>query len=357
MRERYTRELKRFKSTDNGIKQECPPDAATANISWSLFDEMSFLYDHVKLRKTRYTFEKIIKSDPIMIEEQLVDQNTSEATTAGQVYAKFKVQSVDGSDGESRILVNEDYKDYSQLQTVNRKSETVDIKCHDSYVIINECADINSGRGGGEGDEHEIVVAEEGDEEEEAEEDEEEEEFLTDEPHHHQTVVSSGHRIILTAPRDNTPSPQPLPPPPSLHHHSTGGNAASVVAESSMHHSMHHKSLKRKHNGTLANPTTTTTTMTIEPADHAEIVSVHQHNTSHGSSSAAMIHHVQPMQQQQQTLIGPTATMHTVHQDDNDFFGSAVSGSLRQLSRLYNIKAKVEIYKVLEKFIEMEDRK
>lgn len=144
MRERYTRELKRFKSTDTGIKQECPPDAVTANVSWSLFDDMSFLYDHVKLRKTRYTFEKSIKpdnsSDPIMIEDQLVDQNTSEATTAGQVYAKFKVQSVDGSDGESRILVNEEYKDYSQMQTVERKKQnpqqtTSHINANNKYRI------------------------------------------------------------------------------------------------------------------------------------------------------------------------------------------------------------------------------
>lgn len=360
MRERYTRELKRYKSTDSGNKQGCPPDAATANVSWSLFDEMSFLYDHVKLRKTRYTFEKSIKTeasgeaDPIMCEDQHIDQNTCEATTAGQVYAKFKVQSVDGSDGESRILVNEDYKDYAQLHSVERKIFPIasDTKFHDSYVIINHCADITSGPG----DEHEVVVAEEGEEEEEEEEqqqeDEEVEEFLTEETHHQQHhVASAGPRIILTAPRDNTPSPQALPPPPMMHHHVMGNTVTTAVP-------MHiQKSLKRKHSSTMSNPTTT---MTIDPADHSEIVSVHHHNgatlvATGQATGVPHIHHVASMQQQQQqpaTLIGTP-----VSQDDNDFFGSAVSGSLKQLSRLYNIKAKVEIYKVLEKFIEMEDHK
>lgn len=349
MRERYTRELKRYKSTDTGIKQECPPDAATANVSWSLFNDMSFLYDHVKLRKTRYTFEKSIKvtdgNEATMCDEhQLIDQNTSDATTAGQVYAKFKVQSVDGSDGESRILVNEEYKEYSQLQSVDRKDEATEIKCHESYVIINHCADISSGAN----DEHEVVV---GEDVEDEEEEEEEEEFLTDETHHHQQAASSsGHRIILTAPRDNTPSPQPMPPPPLIHHHGSLANSTITVNGGTTMR----KSLKRKGDPLLMSPTTTT--MTIDPADHSEIVSVHHSGV--GGASASHIHHVTPMHQNATMISGGGGTPTSMQQqDDNDFFGSAVSGSLRQLSRLHNIKAKVEIYKVLERFIELEDRK
>ena len=41
--------------------------------------------------------------------------------------------------------------------------------------------------------------------------------------------------------------------------------------------------------------------------------------------------------------------------DGNDFFGKSIAGSLRQFSRLNNIRAKTEICKVLEKFIMMEE--
>ncbi|CAO1404461.1 unnamed protein product [Diamesa tonsa] len=41
--------------------------------------------------------------------------------------------------------------------------------------------------------------------------------------------------------------------------------------------------------------------------------------------------------------------------DGNDFFGKSIAISLRQLTRLNNIRAKTEICKVLEKFIMMEE--
>lgn len=41
--------------------------------------------------------------------------------------------------------------------------------------------------------------------------------------------------------------------------------------------------------------------------------------------------------------------------DGNDFFGKSIAVSLKQLTRLNNIRAKTEICKVLEKFIMMEE--
>lgn len=41
--------------------------------------------------------------------------------------------------------------------------------------------------------------------------------------------------------------------------------------------------------------------------------------------------------------------------DGNDFFGKSIADSLKQLTRLNNMKAKTEICKVLEKFIMMEE--
>lgn len=43
--------------------------------------------------------------------------------------------------------------------------------------------------------------------------------------------------------------------------------------------------------------------------------------------------------------------------DEHDMFGQAVAASLRQMNRLHTIKAKVEIYRVLEKFVEIEESK
>lgn len=40
---------------------------------------------------------------------------------------------------------------------------------------------------------------------------------------------------------------------------------------------------------------------------------------------------------------------------EDEFFCNSVACSLRKMSRLHNMKAKVEIYKVLEKFVEMEE--
>lgn len=41
--------------------------------------------------------------------------------------------------------------------------------------------------------------------------------------------------------------------------------------------------------------------------------------------------------------------------DEDDFFCNAIACSLKKLSRLHNIKAKVEIYKILEHLIEAEE--
>ena len=43
-------------------------------------------------------------------------------------------------------------------------------------------------------------------------------------------------------------------------------------------------------------------------------------------------------------------------QSEDDLFCSGVACSLKKLSRLHNIKAKVEIYKVLEKFVTLEEK-
>lgn len=44
-----------------------------------------------------------------------------------------------------------------------------------------------------------------------------------------------------------------------------------------------------------------------------------------------------------------------IRNDEDDFFCNSVACTLRKLSRLHNIKAKVEIFKVLETFIEQEE--
>lgn len=104
LRERYTRELKRLKTS---IKENS--SSGSNNVTWSLFNEMSFLQDHVKLRKTRYMYEKNIKMDDDPLEDT-------------SVYVKFKVKQpieISATESESsRVLANEDSKEYTQIESI-----------------------------------------------------------------------------------------------------------------------------------------------------------------------------------------------------------------------------------------------
>lgn len=50
------------------------------------------------------------------------------------------------------------------------------------------------------------------------------------------------------------------------------------------------------------------------------------------------------------------ATYQTTQNVEDKLFCSSVACTLNKLSRVHNIKAKCEIYKVLEKYIELEER-
>lgn len=122
---------------ENSDESQAPVGAA----SWTLFNEMNFLQDHVKLRKTRMSFEKsiiervpIIKTDEIEVEnvdlhedeEELItddqqhadqqqeqqqqqQQSNEDSNQGPQVYAKYTIAKVEGGEG---IAVLEGYKDY-----------------------------------------------------------------------------------------------------------------------------------------------------------------------------------------------------------------------------------------------------
>lgn len=87
---------------------------------WGLFNEMNFLQNHIKLRKTRYRYDKI--------EDQPVQEEN--------VFAKFKIQQIVDSENESRVLIttdnDHDYK-FATLDSVDRKSTIIII----FYLILN----------------------------------------------------------------------------------------------------------------------------------------------------------------------------------------------------------------------------
>lgn len=104
LRERYTRELRRFKTHKADPNAPGTTEALGA-AAWNLYDEMSFLHDHVKLRKTRSSFERttlqIHNKDEA--EENMMDNGE-------EVYAKFKISKIEDANNE-QITVIEHYHD------------------------------------------------------------------------------------------------------------------------------------------------------------------------------------------------------------------------------------------------------
>lgn len=98
LRERYTRELRRFKT------HKADPNASTGTealgaAAWNLYNEMSFLQDHVKLRKTRSSFERTTlqihnKDDA---EENMMDNGE-------EVYAKFKISKIEDANNDQIVI-------------------------------------------------------------------------------------------------------------------------------------------------------------------------------------------------------------------------------------------------------------
>lgn len=321
------------------------------------------------------------------VDEKTNAQQQQQQQPPQQVYAKFKVvngnytQVLGGGqtiltcstatdDGNNATMtVNNKPTTAATSQTVTSVSATHQQHVQHAgmqgqeYIIINsnECATMP-------GVEEQDVIMQHLEDEDEADEEEEEveedlhdeamqnhEEYITNSPsrqqqqqqhltYHHsggQEVKSNVQRLILTAPRDgNTPSPtheqqqqqyivhQSQPQQP------TQMSKLVPVVDQSSHHQAQQLVISAVSHAT----NTMKTTGGTQKGTHR------RSNVSSGGEAVAL-GNVSDVQQHQTML--PF--------DEHEMFGQAVAASLRSMNRLHTIKAKVEIYGVLEKFVEMEE--
>lgn len=164
LRERYTRELRRLKYQMKNDNCEEDPLTPVGAASWSLFNEMNFLQEHVKLRKTRMSFEKSIVRAPLIKTDEMENENEDDVNGVGeeeelitddqqheqqqqhsnedsnpgpQVYAKYTIAKVEGGNG---ITVLEGYKEYEPnvIMGSDGVQETYERKCDHKIAIKNK---------------------------------------------------------------------------------------------------------------------------------------------------------------------------------------------------------------------------
>lgn len=300
LRDRYSRELKqmRLHPTSEFGRNE-------------FFRQMDFLREFVRKRrersrrddtptswlKTEVRSSKLVKTRPEP--ESLIEQDTPTSWLKTEVRASKQVK----TRPEPESLIEQDF-DESQVYDDCDHNYDADAKLEvqttqsESYSVLVEADD-----GDGDGDEHDSY-----------------EEYMAD-------SESADQKVL--------PTLQPAPGLVTLHTEA----APPVVA------------------------TTTTTTATVATTDGT------QPSDAGPTTQAADVdyYHLQPNKLEATTVttgyeaVGGATTPAastagtTINETEDDFFCKSVAAYLRQLSRRHKIKAKVEMYQILEKYILMEE--